>query len=124
MKGTQKKATYAVLAAFALVVPGAAFAVTTLSGLLDMIYGFVNALIPFVIALAVLWFIFGVFQYVTAGDDAEKQKSGRGKIIWGIVAIAVMVSVWGLVGLLTNQLSLSNAPGTAPTTPPVHFPNP
>ena len=121
MKGIHKGAALAVLA---LATPAVAFAVTTLSDLLSMIYDFINALIPFIIALAVLLFIIGVFQYVTAGDDAEKQKSGRGKIIWGIVAIAVMVSVWGLVGLLTEQLSLDNAPEAAPTTPPVTFPTP
>lgn len=122
MKGTYKGTAFAALTVVALALPGVAFAVTTLSDLLDLIYGFITALIPFIIALAVLLFIIGVFQYVTAGDDAEKQKSGRGKIIWGVVAIAVMVSVWGLVGLLTEQLSLDNAPEAAPTTVAPIFP--
>ncbi len=122
MKGTQKGTALAALTALALATPAVAFAVTTLSGLLELIYNFINALIPFIIALAVLLFIIGVFQYVTAGDDAEKQKAGRGKIIWGIVAIAVMVSVWGLVALLTNQLALDNSTQTAPTTPTPIFP--
>lgn len=122
MKGTHKGTALAALTALALATPAVAFAVTTLSDLLDLIYQFISALIPFIIALAVLLFIIGVFQYVTAGDDAEKQKSGRGKIIWGIVAIAVMVSVWGLVGLLTNQLALDNQAQNAPTTQPPIFP--
>jgi hypothetical protein len=34
-----------------------------------------------------------------SSDEAGKEKA-KSKMIWGIIAIAVIVSVWGLVGIL------------------------
>jgi hypothetical protein len=71
-----------------------------ISDLLVWFKNLLNALVPILIALAVVWFIWNVFQFVIKeGDDREKAKDA---MIWGIVAIAVMVSVWGLVAVLTS----------------------
>ena len=70
---------------------------------------FINAyIIPLIIALAVLVFIWGVLKYVISKDDDTK-KEARGVMIWGIIAIFVMVSVWGLVNLLGNTFSLDKS---------------
>ena len=66
--------------------------------------------IPLIIGLAVLWFIWGVFSFIRAAGDEEGRKKGRDMMIWGIVGIAVMISVWGLVNLLSNSVRLNNAP--------------
>jgi len=94
-------------------------AAQNLSDILQVFANFINALIPFFIALAVLFFIWGVFSYITAGDDAEKRKAGQGRMIYGIIAIFVIVSVWGLVNLLESQFQLDDTGGTAPDTPAV-----
>jgi hypothetical protein len=73
------------------------------SNSISQITGLINKIIPLLVGIAVLLFLWGVLKYVLAGsDDAEKRKDARGFMIWGIVAIFVMVSVWGLVGLLQN----------------------
>ena len=71
---------------------------------------YINILIPFIIGLAVLVFIFGLFRYVTAGGDEEKLKAARKTIIWGIVIIAVMISTWGLVNFLVGAFGLDQGP--------------
>lgn len=66
------------------------------------------AVVPFIIALTVLAILWGVFLYVTKGDDEEKRKEGQRFIAYGILALFVMVSVWGLVNVLDRTLGLDD----------------
>jgi len=59
-------------------------------------------LVPVVIAIGLLLFIWGLVQFIMASGDDEARAVGKRKIIWGIVALFVIVSVWGLVGLLND----------------------
>lgn len=67
-----------------------------------------NSVIPLFFALAVVMFIWGVVQYVINGDDEAKKTKGKQFMIWGIVGLAVMVSIWGLVNILTNTFGVRN----------------
>jgi uncharacterized membrane protein YidH (DUF202 family) len=62
-------------------------------------------LVTFLISLAVVWFIWNVIRYVMSQDEEGKGKA-KSQMIWGIVAIAVMVSVWGVVNLLRNAFGV------------------
>lgn len=68
-----------------------------------------NVAVPLVFALAFIVFIWGIFQYfILGGHDDTKKKLGKSLMIWGIVGFAVMVSVWGLVRILTGTVNLNN----------------
>lgn len=82
----------------------------------SMIKALIEALIPIVIGLAVLAFLWGVLQYVIAKDE-DKQEEARGIMLYGIIALFVMVSVWGLVNILGDTLDLSNTVPDAPAIP-------
>lgn len=100
------------------VVASAAF--TNFSESVTTIEGWINSLIPLLIGIAVLVFLWGVVKYVTAGDDAEKRKAGGALMAYGILAIFVMISVWGLVNILVDTFSLDNtAPTEVPTVPDI-----
>lgn len=73
---------------------------------LKILQNVVDAIIPFVIGLAVLVFIYGVFNFVTSAGDEEARANAKHLIIWGIIGIFVMVSVWGLVNILTGTFGL------------------
>ena len=76
-------------------------------------------IIPLAIGLAVVYFIWGLIQYATAGADDAAKKAGRDHIIYGIIAIFVMVSVWGLVNVLVGTFGLKNAPADLPEVPDI-----
>ena len=99
-----------------------AAALNTLGDVLVVFTNIINALMPFIVALAVLYFIWGVFQFVAAAGDEEARTAGRDKMIYGIIGIFVMVSVWGLVNLLQGSFTTNKAV-IAPTTAPVPTPN-
>lgn len=68
-----------------------------------------RSVVPLIFVLALAAFIWGVVQYVILGAEEEaKRAKGRQFMIWGIVALAVMVSVWGLVRVLTNTFGVKN----------------
>lgn len=73
-----------------------------------------NSIIPLLFALALVAFIYGVVRYVVNATDSTKREEGRQFMIWGIVALFVMLSVWGLVGILSNTFNLNNSQPTLP----------
>lgn len=81
-----------------------------------------NAVIPVLIALGVLYFVWGVVQYVIASDE-EAKKAGRDRIIYGIIGLAVIIGVWGLVNLLRNTFGLNNQQTIQLPTVPVVIPS-
>lgn len=64
--------------------------------------GAIELLIPLVIGLAVLLFLWGMVKYVSAGGDPDKITEARNYILFGVVALFVMLSVWGLVAILVH----------------------
>ena len=115
------KKIYAYILGALVLLPQFAFAAScstmpndTLAEIISRVICFINSsLIPFGFALATLFFIYGVVSYVVKGDDEEARKKGREFIMWGIIAMFVMVSIFGLVALLSNTADLPNDP-TAP----------
>ncbi|OGI67858.1 hypothetical protein A2738_03185 [Candidatus Nomurabacteria bacterium RIFCSPHIGHO2_01_FULL_42_15] len=92
---------------------------STIMGLLCRIGQILNAIVPVLIALGVVYFVWGVISYMIGGDE-EAKKKGRDKIIYGIIGLAVIVAVWGLVGILTKTFEVdNNSRITLPTVPVV-----
>lgn len=101
----------------AYLLPVLAFAQTGAAEIIGKVSDILNLIIPLIIGLAVVVFLWGVLKYVTAGESDDKS-AARGLMIYGIIAIFVMVSVWGLVNLLIGTFELDNSiPGDIPEVP-------
>jgi hypothetical protein len=74
-----------------------------ISGLITDVSDIIGKLIPLVIGIAVLVFLWGVLRYVVAKDE-DAQKEARGVMLYGIIALFVMVSVWGFVNILGDSI--------------------
>ncbi|MFH1170097.1 MAG: pilin [Candidatus Vogelbacteria bacterium] len=68
--------------------------------------------------LAVLYFLVGVLKYIQSADNEEKRKEGTMMMTYGIIALFVMVSLWGLVNVLKTTFGLNNTVISFPTTTP------
>ena len=77
--------------------------VTSIKDILDL-------LIPIAVTLALLFFIWGLAQFILASGDEEKRSEGKRKMGWGIVALFVIVSIWGIVTWMQNVLGIQNIP--------------
>ena len=67
-----------------------------------------NSIIPLLFMLALAVFIWGMVKFIMASQSAEKE-DGKQFMLWGVVALAVMFSVWGLVNILQNTFQVKNA---------------
>ncbi len=63
-----------------------------------------NPLIALLFGIATLYFIYGVLQYIWNPDNEEARTTGKQSMIWGIVGMCVMVSVFGIMRLLINSI--------------------
>jgi hypothetical protein len=70
-----------------------------------------NILTPLMYLLvsgAVVYFMWGVIQYINRGEDEGARKEGANKMWYGIVGLFVILSVWGLVNILDTTFMLDN----------------
>jgi hypothetical protein len=65
-----------------------------------------RAIIPILLGLGVVYFVWGVVQYVINGDD-EARKKGQARMVYGIIGLAIIVGLWGIVALVVNTFGLS-----------------
>ena len=80
----------------------------TFQNILGQVKSILDLVIPIVITLAVIYFLWGLAKFLTSAGDSEKHEEGRNIMIWGVIAIFVIVSFWGLVRVIQNTFSITN----------------
>jgi len=74
-----------------------------------------KSVIPFLLALAFVVFLWNVVRYfIIGGSNEDSQEKARSLATWGIMAFVIIVSLWGIVNLLVTGFGLG---GPAPITP-------
>lgn len=69
----------------------------------------VNPLIELLFALAVVYFLWGVFEFFLNQENEEKKTSGKSHMLWGVVGITIMLGVWTILNVVLNTLGISNS---------------
>ena len=105
-------------------IPVLAFAADfrTFDNALRSVNDFINSLVPIIIGIGLILFLAGILKYIMAGGDAEKRAEARGLIIFGIIALFVMVAVWGFVRILA-QTFFNGVDYTVAPSGPTALPN-
>lgn len=85
---------------FILAIPVFAYA-QTFADLVGTILDVIAILVPLVIALTFLVIIWGVAKgWIINNEDTNSIEKGKQILIWGIIALIVMLSIWGIIALL------------------------
>jgi len=82
--------------------------------LLQQVGALIEVAVPILIALAVLLFIWGLIKFIFASDNDEARAEGKKVMVWGIIALFVIVSVWGIVALLNQVTGVEQGQGYDP----------
>lgn len=91
------------------------YTITDINSFYIVLASIINDIIfPILLAIAVLVIAWGIFKFILNAGDEAARASGRSMILWGIVGIFLMLSIWGLVNILRNSFSLNNTIGTTP----------
>ena len=78
-------------------------------GLVAKLVSLGNLVIQILIAFAVIYIIFNVVRYIMAADKPEERNAFGKAILWGIVGLFIILSIWGLVNILKNTFSTNSA---------------
>ncbi len=66
-----------------------------------------TTLIPFIIGIGFLFFVWGMFQYFIAGGANEESKQkGKSLMINATIGFVVIIIFFGIINLLTNSTGL------------------
>ena len=84
----------------------------------NFLTGIISPLVALLIGIALALFLWGLVRYLKSGlgDKAELEKA-KTMMTWGIVVLAVMVSVWGLVQVLQEMFFGDSVPNSPPNVP-------
>jgi hypothetical protein len=94
-------AGYAQSVSAAIIEPG-----SDISKIIDKILAIFSSLVPLLIGAAIVVFLYGVLTFIVkaSAGNADGRKEGINFMIFGIIGIVVMMSVWGLVTFITSTL--------------------
>jgi hypothetical protein len=89
-----------------------------LANYINSIINFVNSyVIPLIIAAAIVVLIWGIFKFfVLGGADEEARAKGQSLMIWGVLGLVFILSIYGIVNLVANTIGLNQTGQTI--TPP------
>lgn len=73
-------------------------------GALTTFGSFINQLITITFGLALLYFIWGIAQFISNAGDPKKIADGKNRIIWGVIAMFVLVSIYGILFFIGDVL--------------------
>lgn len=68
----------------------------------------INPIIKLLFALAVVYFLYGVFEFILNQQSEEKKTTGKSHMLWGVIGITIMIGVWSILTVLLNTFGLSN----------------
>ncbi|HCU46894.1 TPA: hypothetical protein DIC47_00505 [Candidatus Nomurabacteria bacterium] len=66
----------------------------------------INPIIVFLFALAVFYFLYGLFQFISNQENEEAKTKGKNHIMWGIVGIVIMMGVFTILGVIMKTFNI------------------
>ena len=76
-------------------------------GLVTAVGGIINKLIPLIFGLAIVYFFWGGVQFIINAGDQKAREDGKKKMMWGVVALFVMISIFGIINFIGYLLEIN-----------------
>lgn len=92
----------------------------TFAELVDVIISIINPLVGLLVSLAVLFFSYNIIRYITNAGGEGRAKY-RENLTWSVIALFVLVSVWGLARIISNTFLNSASSQQQQTQTPEEF---
>lgn len=69
----------------------------------------VNPLIRLMFAAATIVFAWGIIQFISSTENDEKREEGKRTMLWGVIGMFIMLTVYGIVAALLGTFGISNS---------------
>lgn len=96
----------------------AAASTNDLTGIINLFIDIGLKIIPFLGVVAFLVFVWGVARFIKAAGNEKEIKDSKNLLIWGIIGLFVLVTIWGIISFLSNEFGFG---GGNPAIPQVQF---
>jgi len=83
--------------------------------LLDRVISLVSRIVPILAGIALIAFFWGLIKFIVSADSEEGRKAGKNIMVWGVIALFVMFSIWGILVFVGRSLGV---PLSGPLLPP------
>lgn len=87
----------------------------TIDTFLNALKRWIPTVTGIIFGLAIIGFLWGLMKFIFAAGSEDARESGKNIMVWGLVAIFVMASVWGIVRLARDTVGVNN---DTPLNPP------
>ncbi|MFQ5540873.1 MAG: hypothetical protein ACE5F4_01350 [Candidatus Paceibacteria bacterium] len=67
----------------------------------------INPLIGLLFALALAYFVWGGAQFILNAGSEEGRKKGKQALLWGLIGLFVMASVFGILRVVTATFGVA-----------------
>lgn len=64
----------------------------------------INPLIRLLFGLALIFFLWGVVEFISAAGDEKKLSQGKQHMLWGVIGMAIMFGAFGIVNLVISTV--------------------
>lgn len=66
-----------------------------------------NEIVPIILGLSLITFLWGAFRYyILHGADTNEREHARSFMLWGLIGMVLLFTVWGLVHVAQTALML------------------
>ena len=72
----------------------------------------INPIIGLLFAAALVLFMWGGVQLIWGANTDDSREKGKNHLLWGIIGMFIMVSVYGILNLITSTFGLGQVPPT------------
>lgn len=90
---------------------------TNLTEIIDLFTNIGLKLIPLMGAVAFLVFVWGVAKFIKSAGNEKEIKDSKNMLIWGVVGIFVLVTIWGIVAFMRNEFGFGKGTPLIPQIP-------
>ena len=81
---------------------------STFKEIILYVVGIVNSTIPILVSVAFIVFFWGLSKFIIGADNDQEVKKGKEFMLWGILALFILISVRTILGLMSNEFDFGS----------------
>lgn len=70
----------------------------------NILSNIVNPVVTLMVGIAVLYFLWGVFEFVRSAESTDARKKGGMHMLFGALGLFIMVSAYGILNLILGTI--------------------
>jgi len=81
---------------------------STFAGIITYVLSILNLLIPILVALALIFFFWGLSRFVISAGNESELKKGKNYMMWGILALFILFSYSAIISIFAKDLEIGD----------------